>query len=93
MSGMSFVAGGDPILAGQENTTSAIETKERNIAFDSQQHQANYGGFGLSLGYGHMTAEMIDNRKLVLRYYDVANVDVRFAVKMFVSFREKKNNL
>ncbi len=45
-----------------------------------------YGGFGLSLGYGHMMTEVVDNKNLALRYYDVANVDIAFAVKMYENY-------
>jgi hypothetical protein len=64
-----------------ENWVILETVKEKPPTFGSQ---STYGGFGLSLGYGHMMTEVVDNRNLAVRYYDIANVDVGFAIKMFV---------
>jgi hypothetical protein len=45
--------------------------------------QSTYGGYGLSLGYGHMMTE-VENNNIVVRYYEIEKVDVAFSIKMFV---------
>ncbi|KAL0478324.1 hypothetical protein AKO1_008585 [Acrasis kona] len=61
-----------------------LDMEEPPITLGYTQNQSNYGGYGLSLGYGHMTAELSDGSHIGLKYYDQSSVDEEFTVKMYI---------